>query len=151
MANFNYNEVLLGGRLTAAPELKATQNGTSVTSFTIAVNRGGKGKDGEAQVDFIDCRAWKESAEFITKYFGKGSSIFVKGELQKRQWTDKEGAKRYSTEVVVSRAYFVDSKGESGAAKQAAGETAGTGPAYIPDAYKRAPEFKDADDDDLPF
>lgn len=147
MANFNFNEVLLGGRLTAAPELKATQNGTSVTSFTIAVNRGGKGKDGEAQVDFIDCRAWKESAEFITKYFGKGSSIFVKGELQKRQWTDKEGIKRYSTEVVVSRAYFVDSKGESGGTGR--GEDAG--PKYIPDAYKPAPEFKDADDEDLPF
>lgn len=149
MANFNYNEVLLGGRLTAAPELKATQNGTSVTSFTVAVNRGGKGKDGEAQVDFIDCRAWKESAEFISKYFGKGSSIFVKGALQKRQWADKEGAKRYSTEVVVSRAYFVDSKGESGGAGR--GEDGDTGPKYIPDAYKSAPEFSDADDEDLPF
>lgn len=146
MANFNYNEVLLGGRLTADPELKTTQSGVSVTSFSIAVNRGYKGKDGEdVQVDFLDCQAWKDTAEFISKYFGKGSSIFVKGSLQKRQWTDKDGGKRYSTEVVVSKAYFVDSKGESG--NQQKGQ-----PAYIPDAYKSAPNFEEmAGDEDLPF
>lgn len=146
MANFNYNEVLLGGRLTADPELKTTQSGTSVTSFSIAVNRGYKGKDGgDVQVDFLDCQAWKETAEFISKYFVKGSSIFVKGSLQKRQWTDKDGGKRYSTEVVVSKAYFVDSKGE--ADTQQKGQ-----PAYIPDAYKSSPSFEEmAGDEDLPF
>ena len=111
MANFNFNRVILGGRLTADPELKTTGTGVSVTSFTIAVNRRFSGKNSEeAQADFINCTAWRQQAELITRYFRKGSSICVVGSIQTRSWTDNNGAKRYATEVVVDEVNFVDSK-----------------------------------------
>lgn len=144
MANFNLNKVILGGRLTADPELKATNNGTYVTSFAIAINR--RYKQGEeVQTDFIDCVAWRERAELITRYFRKGSSICIEGTLQKRSWTDKQGQTRYAVEVVVDNVYFVDSKSESGHAQPAQ--------TYIPDSYTSpAPSFEPlSDDDDLPF
>ena len=109
MANFNFNEVILGGRLTADPELKSTQNGTFVTSFSIAVNRT---YQKEQQTDFINIVAWKGTAEFICKFFKKGSSICVVGELQTRSYTDGSGNKRYVTEVVARDARFVDGKNE---------------------------------------
>lgn len=111
MANLNLNKVILGGRLTATPELKQTPGGTSVVSFTIAVNRKGT----ERKTDFIDVTAWRATAEFISKYFSKGSSICVVGTLQKREWTDNNGNKRYATEVVAEEAMFVDSRNDSGA------------------------------------
>lgn len=143
-ANFNFNKVILGGRLTAQPELKTTPSGTTVTSFSIAVNRR-KAKDGEQQSDFITCVAWKERAEFICKYFSKGSSISIVGELQTRQWKDNNGNNRYATEVLVSEVNFVDSKGDV--------EQTNAKP-YMPDAYKAPAEtgYQDMDgDDDLPF
>jgi single-strand DNA-binding protein len=144
MANFNINKVILGGRLTADIELKATPNGVAVAQFTIATNR--KGKD--AQTDFINCVAWRQTAEFISKYFAKGSSICVVGEIQTRSWDDKNGGKRYATEVIVSEALFVDSKNDAQSVETA-------GPAnYIPDAYKQpqTANFEAASvDDDLPF
>ena len=150
MANFNINKVIVAGRMCADPELRATAEGVSVTSFSVAVNR--RTKDGTDSCDFIDVTAWRGTAEFIVRYFRKGSSICVSGELRSRTWTDRDKVKRYGMSVLAEEAYFVDSKGESpGAAKQAAGEAAGTGPAYIPDAYKSSPEFKDADEEDLPF
>jgi single-strand DNA-binding protein len=109
MANLNFNKIILGGRLTADPELKQTTNAVLVTSFTIAVNR----KGAQGQTDFIDCVAWRGAAEIISKYFRKGSSILVTGSLQRQDWTDKDGNKRYSFKVVVDEATFVDSKGES--------------------------------------
>jgi single-strand DNA-binding protein len=109
MANFNFNKVIIGGRLTADVELKQTTSGLSVCAFSVAVNR--KGKD--AQTDFIDVVAWRQTAEFICKYFRKGSSICVVGSLQKREWTDKNGNKRYATEVIAEEASFVDSKNDS--------------------------------------
>jgi single-strand DNA-binding protein len=112
MANLNLNKVILGGRLTANPELKTTPSGTNVTSFSIAINRRG-GKDGQTQSDFINCVAWEKRAELICKYFGKGSSICIVGEIQTRSWKDKDGNNRYSTEVLVSEVNFVDSKNES--------------------------------------
>lgn len=118
MANFNLNKVILGGRLTSDPELKSTPNGVTVTSFSIAVNRRYSGS-GEQQTDFINCVAWRQSAEFICRYFRKGSSICVVGSLQVRNWTDQNGQKRYATEVVVEEVQFVDSKGESAPAPQA--------------------------------
>lgn len=108
MANFNLNKVILGGRMCATPELKATQNGISVTAFSMAVNRR-PGKDKQIEVDFVNVVAWREAAEFICKYFKKGSSICITGSIHNRKWDDN-GVKRTTTEVVVDDAYFVDSK-----------------------------------------
>ena len=103
------NQVVLMGRLTRDPELRRTQSGTAVTSFTIAVDRGFKDSDGERKTDFIDCVAWKGTGEFISKYFTKGQMMVVTGSLQIRDWTDKDGNKRRSVEVLVNRAYFTGS------------------------------------------
>ena len=130
MSNFNFNKVILGGRLTATPELKATQSGASVCSFSIAVNRKYQ-KDGAQETDFINCVAWRQTAEFITRYFKKGSSICVVGAIQNRSWEDN-GQKRYATDIVVDEVMFVDSKNDTQSA-----ETANT---YIPDAYKPTDE-----------
>jgi single-strand DNA-binding protein len=153
MANFNFNKVIIGGRLTSDPELKNTPSGISVTSFTIAVNRGYKSKNGEeTPADFINVTAWRQTAEFITKYFKKASSICVVGTLQNRNWTDNDGNKHYATEVVADEAYFVDAKGESSTApsQQAPAPTT-----YIPAAYTdtvpQIPQFEEVTDEDLPF
>lgn len=113
MANFNFNKVIIGGRLTSDPELKTTPSGTSVTSFSIAVNRYNKDAS-QAQADFFTVTAWRQTAEFITRYFRKASSICVEGALQTRNWTDNDGQKHYATEIVADHAYFVDSRSESG-------------------------------------
>ena len=137
MANLNFNKAILGGRLTADPELKQTPQGAAVTSFAIAVNR--KGKD--ATTDFINCVAWRQTAEFINRFFKKGSSICVTGSIQVRTWNDQQNNKRYATEVVVDEAFFVDSKGD--------GQGAFDEPAF---QTSQAPKFEDvASDDDLPF
>ena len=112
MANLNINKSVLGGRLTADPELRQTQSGVSVCSFTVAVNR----KFDRETTDFINCVAWKKTAEFIAQYFSKGSSICVTGSIQVRTWQDNNGAKRYATELIVDDAYFVDSNNESNTA-----------------------------------
>ena len=139
MANLNLNKVILGGRLTSDIELKQTPSGVSVCSFSIAVNRK-TGKDKEAQTDFIDCQAWRQTAEFIARYFRKGSSICVVGSIQKRSWKDQQGNNRYATEVVVDEAMFVDSKNES---EQA------SAPAF---SAPTEPKYEEISaDDDLPF
>ena len=155
MANFNFNKVILGGRITADPELKQTQNGTPVCSFSVAVNRRtARSKDGEQaqqQTDFINVVAWRQQAEFISRYFRRGSSICITGSLQVRQWNDNQGQKRYSTEVIADEIHFVDSKGE-GSSNQSN--------AYAPESYaptfasqeENAPKFLEmSNDDDLPF
>lgn len=148
MANLNLNKVILGGRLTADPELKTTGSGVSVLSFSLAINRK-VGKDKEPQTDFINCQAWRQTAEFISRYFKKGSSICIVGSIQVRSWEDQNGQKRYATEVVVDEAMFVDSKSEAQGA-----ETAGGG-SFIPDAYKPQEmanfEAVSGDDNFLPF
>ena len=147
MANLNLNKVVLAGRLTADVELKTTQSGLSVCSFTIAVNRRFQ-KEGEQNADFINCQAWRTTAEFISKYFRKGSSICVAGSIQTRSWTDGNDQKRYATEVVVDEAMFVDSKND---AQQA--ETSNHA-SYIPEAYKpqQTPKFEAVQEDEgLPF
>lgn len=164
MANFNFNKVILGGRLTADPELKTTASGIPVTSFTIAVNRRYSKSGEEQQADFINVVAWRQNAEFITRYFRRASSICVVGTLQTRSWTDQQGAKRYATEVVVDEAMFVDSKSEGSSAMQHA-SAQGSG-AYMPEGYTSygsqgssqnmgagaAPKFEEiTDDDELPF
>lgn len=137
-ANFNFNTVTLGGRLTNDVELKQTPNGVSVCSFSVAVNR----KGNRDVTDFINCTAWRGTAEFISKYFRKGSSICIHGQIQTRTWTDKDGNKRYATEVIADEAYFVDSKADEREDSN-----------YIPDAYKPTEaNFEPVDnDDDLPF
>lgn len=138
----NLNKVILSGRMTADPELKQTNSGTAVLSFTIAVDRRHQ-KDGEKQTDFINVVAWKQTAEFIAKYFRKGSAICVVGNLQTRTWTDQNGQKRYATEVMVEEANFVESKTDS---------QANTGGGYIPEAYTAQPHFEEiTSEDDLPF
>ena len=161
MANFNFNKVILGGRLTADPELKTTPTGISVTSFTIAVNRRSRNNE-ESQADFFNVTAWRNTAEFITRYFRKASSICIVGTLQTRNWTDQQGQKRYVTEIVADEAFFVDAKSESPlAVQQANGGFApsagyapevGSAPAYSGTAGGAVPKFEEvSDDDDLPF
>lgn len=105
------NSVTLMGRLVADPELKTTQNGTSVASFRLAVERNYQAKGAaERQADFIPCVAWRQTAEFIGKYFGKGRMIAVEGSLQSRNYEDKNGQKRTAYEVIVDQAYFADSR-----------------------------------------
>lgn len=151
MANLNFNKVIMGGRMTAVPELKTTPGGVSVTSFTIAVNRRfGNKQDEEQQADFFNVTAWRQTAEFITRFFKKASSIMLVGSLQTRSWTDQQGTKRYTTEIVADEAYFVDSKSET--------TQTGTAAAYVPEQYgtpapaPSVPQFEDLqDDEDLPF
>lgn len=144
MANFNFNKVILGGRLTADPELKQTPSGISVCSFSIAVNRK-YSKEGEQQTDFINCVAWRNTAEFISRYFKKGSSLCIVGNIQTRTWTDQNNQKRFATEVIVDEAMFVDSKSDGGQAPSGG---------YVPDVYTApaAPKFEELkEDEDLPF
>lgn len=108
MSALNLNKVILGGHLTTDPELKQTPSGVCVTTFSIAVNRRGKNNE----VDFINCVAWRNTAEFVCKYFKRGSAICIVGSVQTRSWSDNNGNKRYATEVVADEAHFVDSKAE---------------------------------------
>lgn len=154
MANFNLNKVILGGRLTGDPELKQTQSGVSVCTFGIAVNRRFNSKDSaqQTQADFFNITAWRQSAEFVSKYFRKGSSICVVGTIQNRTWTDQQGVKHYATDIIADEINFVDSRGDSAGASQSS---------YTPDAYSApsfssdlasAPKFEELKtDDDLPF
>ena len=105
------NHIVIMGRLVRDPELRRTGSGVAVASFRIAVDRDFAPKDGgERKADFIDCVAWRQTGEFISKYFAKGRMIVVDGRLEMRDWTDKDGNKRTSAEIVVANAYFGDSK-----------------------------------------
>ena len=105
------NQIVIMGRLTRDPELRHTPNGVAVASFTLAVDRGFTPKDGgERQTDFIDVVAWRNTAEFVSKYFVKGQMAAVTGRLQIRDWTDKDGNKRRSAEIVAENIYFTESK-----------------------------------------
>ena len=146
------NQIVIMGRMTRDPELRHTPNGVAVASFTLAVDRGFSPKDGgEKQTDFIDVVAWRNTAEFISKYFVKGQMAAVTGRLQIRDWTDKDGNKRRSAEVVADNIYFTESKKS---------REASFGPADTKDEYGagfRAPvessDFAELamDDGDLPF
>ena len=105
------NHIVIMGRLTRDPELRRTGTGIAVASFTVAVDRDFGGRDGgEKETDFIDCVAWRQTGEFVSKYFTKGSMIVVSGRLQIRSWTDKDGNKRRTAEVVADNVYFGESK-----------------------------------------
>ena len=137
-ANFNLNKVIIGGRLTSEPELKTTQSGLSVVSFSVAVNR--KTKPGEAQkADFFNVTAWRQTADFVARYFKKGSSICIVGTLQNSTWTDQNGQKHNKTDIVADEVMFVDSKSEGGQ----------TAPSFT---NTPTPKFEEVPTDaDLPF
>lgn len=118
------NNVIIMGRLTRDPELRRTQSGTAVTSFTMAVDRDFKSQSGEKETDFIDVVAWRSTAEFVAKYFTKGRMAVVEGRLQIRDWTDKDGNKRRNVEVLADNIYFGDAKKDvdSGANRYAGGQ-----------------------------
>ena len=139
MANFNLNKAILGGRLTADPELKQTPNGVFVCQFTVAVTR----KANREKTDFINCVAWRSTGEFVSKHFGKGSMIAVCGSIQTRQYTDRDGNNRTAVEVNVEEVSFTGEKKE-----RTEPQRAGDLQAYYPNR-----DFEDIadDEDDLPF
>lgn len=145
------NKIILMGRLTRDPELRRTQNGTAVTSFSIAVDRDFKNKDtGEKSTDFIDIVAWRQSAEFVCDYFSKGRMAVVEGRLQTRDWTDKDGGKRRSAEVVADNVYFGDSN-KDGGNRSGGGSYGGS---YDNSYQQPSGDFSEIPDDDageLPF
>lgn len=148
----SFNKVILVGNLVADPELKTTPSGVSVTSFRIAVGRRFAKEGDPVQADFIDIVCWRSTAEFVTKYFTKGRPILVCGALQSRTWTDQNGQKRYSVEVVADEVTFVERKSYD---SQPRGEGVyyGTDPLSI-DNSQSAPEthFEEVStEDDLPF
>ena len=155
------NHITIMGRLTRDPELRRTGSGIAVASFTVAVDRDFGGRDGgEKETDFIDCVAWRQTGEFVSKYFTKGRMIVVSGRLQIRSWNDKDGNKRRTAEVVADNCYFGDSKreGDSGSAfggnnfANAYSAPAGFG-GYSAPAGNPASDFAMLEDDDaqLPF
>ena len=147
------NQIVIMGRLTRDPELRQTPNGVSVASFSLAVDRGYSPKDGgERQTDFIDVVAWRNTAEFVSKYFTKGQMAAVTGRLQIRDWTDKENNKRRSAEVVAENVYFTESKKSREAALGGATdpkEDFGSG--YNTPVESSDFTELDMDDGDLPF
>ena len=141
-----YNHIGLQGRLTADPELRRTQNGTAITSFTLASDTGRKTKDGKKITNFIDCVAWRAQAEFVTKYLSKGRLVLVEGELTSRNYDDKDGNHRKATEITVDSVHFCDSKKDGvGAGHQ---DTGGDFADY-PDGSGGFTELDD--DSDIPF
>lgn len=148
----SFNKVILIGNLVANPELKKTPSGVSVTSFRIAVGRKFASKDAETpQADFIDIVAWRSTAEFVTQYFSKGKPILVCGSIQSRTWTDQNGQKRYTVEVVADEVSFVERKAD--AAPRSEGTYYGEPPAArTADAGVPNASFVEiSSDDDLPF
>ena len=165
--------MILGGRLTADPELKTTPTGVQVCSFTMAVNRRFTTKgDGQSEADFFNCTAWKQTAEFVSRYFRKASSICVVGHIETRSWVDQTGQKKFGVDIVADEAYFVDAKaeipqvGNSGVGEYAphtghvgeyAPQAQTTAPApqiggYMPQAYVMdSPPMETVDDGELPF
>lgn len=162
------NKVILMGRLTRDVEMRQTPSGVSLARFSIAVDRRFSGKDGQRQTDFINCAAWRQTGEFISRYFQKGSMIAVVGSIQSRSWDGQDGKRQYATEVVVDEAYFTGSRAETGTSN-----TAGAGGYRNQNSYQNTgsnapapaagaePNFDDFDtsgfsdfdgsEDDLPF
>ena len=149
------NHITIMGRLTRDPELRRTGSGVAVASFTLAVDRDfGKNENGERETDFIDCVAWRQTGEFVSKYFTKGRMAVVSGRLQIRSWNDKDGNKRRTAEVVADNVYFGDSKRDDQGGSYA-GNPYGSAPAFGGYSAPSAPvsDFAMLDDDDaqLPF
>ena len=147
------NHIVIMGRLVRDPELRRTGSGIAVTSFSLAVDRDfGKNENGEKETDFIDCVAWRQTGEFVSKYFTKGRMAVVSGRLQIRSWTDKEGNKRRTAEVVADNVYFGDSKRDGDSGNYSAAPAASFG-GYSAPASAPASDFAVLSDDDaqLPF
>ncbi len=147
------NKIIIMGRLTRDPELRRTGSGTAVTSFSLAVDRDFKSQSGEKETDFIDVVAWRNTAEFVSKYFTKGRMAVVEGRLQIRDWTDQNGGKRRSAEVVAENVYFGDSKRDAGGdygAAPAYSAPAGRGPAAPMGGHSDFAEIGE-EDGELPF
>lgn len=140
------NKVILMGRFTRDPELRSTPQGVSTCSFSVAVDRNFARAGEERKADFINCVAWRQTAEFISKYFKKGSMVALEGSIQTRSWDDNEGKKRYATEVIVSQVYFAESKRDSQS-------TAMTEETFAASDFGSLPEpiSPMGTDDDLPF
>ena len=152
------NQIVLMGRLTRDPELRYTQSQTPVASFRIAVDRDFPGRDGgDKQTDFIDIVAWRQQAEFVSKFFTKGSMVIVTGRLQMRDWTDRDGNKRTSAEVVADRVMFGESKRSrdenAGSAPRTGGDNSNRGSYQSFDNAPSASAFSELSDTDgeLPF
>ena len=153
------NHITIMGRLTRDPELRRTGSGIAVASFTVAVDRDFASREsGERETDFIDCVAWRQTGEFVSKYFTKGRMAVVSGRLQIRSWTDKDGNKRRTAEVVADNVYFGDSRRDGDAGNSSyGGNSYGSAPAanygYSAPAQSPASDFAMLDDDDaqLPF
>ena len=162
------NHIVMMGRLVKDPELRTTQSGVSVASFRIACDRDFGGRDGaERQTDFVDVVAWRQTGEFVSRNFTKGKMIVVSGRLQMRDWTDREGNKRTSAEIVADNVYFGESKrdsenssyGQFGSYGQSASSGSGSynggfdsGRQSVPAPQNSASPFEDLEDDgDLPF
>ena len=135
------NHITAAGRLTKDPELRRTQNGVAVASFTIACDRDIKDASGNKQTDFIDCVAWRNTAEFVDKYLTRGRMVIVSGRLQMREWTDKNGSKRRNAEILAGSVYFGDSK------QQTANAQTQEAPAPQGDNFQQI----EIDDEELPF
>lgn len=137
-----YNKAILIGRLTADPEMRVTQSGVNVASCRIAVDRRYFDRDGERVTDFLNIVCWRNSAEFVCRYFSKGQKIGVEGEIQTRSYTDKDGIKRFAVDIAASRLFFVESKGETGNASAYREEK----------TVDQSEDYTVSDDDgDLPF
>ena len=148
------NKIVIMGRLVRDPNLRRTQAGTAVAAFTLAVERDFKdAATGERTADFIDCVAWRQTGEFVSRYFSKGRMAVAEGRLQLRDWVDRDGNKRRSAEVVVEQMYFGDSRSEGGQKSgQPVPKEAGYQAAYS-STGREADEFRELQDDDgeLPF
>ena len=162
------NKVILMGRLTRDVEMRQTPSGVSLARFSIAVNRRFAGRDAQQTADFINCVAWRQTGEFIARYFRKGSMIAVVGSLQSRSWDGQDGKRQYSTEVQVDEAYFTGSRAETGAGgsgyqgNQSYNQRGFNNPAPQTAPANNAPDFADdfdmdgfsdidGSEDDLPF
>ena len=149
------NKILLIGRLTKDPELRYTQSGTAVASFTLAVNRSFANQNGEREADFINCVAWQKAAEFVSQYFKKGQQMALEGRLQVRSYDDNNGQRRWVTEVVTEKVEFVGSKnggnsGSNSAGSGSGGGNTGSGGADSPSQLGWGEEIV-FDDNDIPF
>lgn len=143
------NKCFLMGRLTKDPELRTTQNGKSVCSFTIAVDRKFLNAQGNREADFLPCVAWNQTAEFVNKYFGRGRKIAVTGSIQTRNYDAQDGSKRYVTEIIVEEVDFADSKNDSQSAAPSAPAQYAPSPAPAPAQMNEG--LTEEDDDELPF
>lgn len=145
------NKAILVGNLTRAPEQRTTSSGIAVTSFTVAVNRRYKTQDGQQQTDFINCVAWRSTAEFVGKYFTKGMKIGVVGSIQTRTYEDRDGVRRYATEVVVDEAEFVGSKAQNPGVQKPTEQESRTADDLFAEDLEDFQLIDDSELSDLPF